>query len=280
MKRQINEITIEGDEYRITVANEHLPNGFYCQSFSNETTVEEMIFALKQKGFPTGDYLIKYYQGEVIQEATPSVMSDIKIKRTGESLRTINFHDISMFYDIERSFFDRISNDYISYKLYIMNINEEITLVDFLTLCAAEVEDVKNIGFSIVKTLETFNVLDEQLFYYDRKTKEKIVCRRQVKNGMPHGYEYYYTPDGLIMNRESFVNGVKSSLQYSYWSNGNLKSIVHMKNGLHDGDIVEYETDGITIERQCTCLNGTRINDWVYPEIAKEINRKNYLEQR
>lgn len=80
--------------------------------------------------------------------------------------------------------------------------------------------------------------------------QNKLVEVGSFKNGLKHGTQKKFYPDGNIWIISPYVKGLKHGAEKQYYNNGQLQTTCQYKNGAKDGYLETFDKDGALKTRQ------------------------------
>ncbi len=82
-----------------------------------------------------------------------------------------------------------------------------------------------------------------------------LLYLEEYKDGLLNGNKIWFSDEGYIALKQPFVNNVKHGEQFTYFNNGNIRSVFPYKNGNLEGTIEWYDKDGYLFDSS-TIKNG------------------------
>jgi antitoxin component YwqK of YwqJK toxin-antitoxin module len=93
------------------------------------------------------------------------------------------------------------------------------------------------------------------------QTTGQLLNETPYVNGLKHGIEKEYFPNGTIHWRYDWINGKRENYNLQYYMNGNLEFKWAKKNGRDHGEILVYHNNG-KLRQKGQAFEGIFTGDW------------------
>lgn len=150
---------------------------------------------------------------------------------------------------------------FVVYKKFLLMLGVTIVLFLSASLVWSETVNRDKLVWRDGLTYKKFSIIPFTGTQVEFQTTGQLLNETPYLDGLKHGIEKEYFPNGTIHWRYEWINGKRENYDLQYHMNGNLKYKWGKKNGRDHGKILVYHDNG-KLSQKGQAFEGVWIGDW------------------